>query len=74
MISEQQRETIDALRRDIADTRGKLRNVQLELRRDIRSLETQLRLFNIVLVPAVLAVLAIALGLARRQRRARARA
>ncbi len=74
VISEQQRETIDALRRDIADTRGKLRNVQLELRRDIRSLETQLRLFNIVLVPAVLAVLAIALGLARRQRRARARA
>ena len=74
VISEQQRETIDALRRDIADTRGKLRNVQLELRRDIRSLETQLRLFNIVLVPAVLAVLAILLGLARRQRRARARA
>ncbi len=74
VISEQQRETIDALRRDIADTRGKLRNVQLELRRDIRSLETQLRMFNIVLVPAVLAVLAILLGLARRQRRARARA
>jgi ABC-type uncharacterized transport system involved in gliding motility auxiliary subunit len=74
VISEQQRETIDALRRDIADTRGKLRNVQLELRRDIRTLETQLRLFNIVLVPAVLAALAIVLGLARRQRRARARA
>jgi ABC-type uncharacterized transport system involved in gliding motility auxiliary subunit len=48
--------------------------VQLELRRDIRALETQLRLFNIVLVPAVLALLAIVLGLARRQRRARARA
>ncbi len=74
VISEQQRETIDALRRDIADTRGKLRNVQLELRRDIRTLETQLRLFNIVLVAAVLALLAIVLGLARRQRRARARA
>jgi ABC-type uncharacterized transport system involved in gliding motility auxiliary subunit len=74
VISEQQRETIDALRRDIADTRSKLRNVQLELRRDIRTLETQLRLFNIVLVPAVLALLAIVLGLARRQRRARARA
>ena len=74
VISEQERETIDALRRDIADTRGKLRNVQLELRRDIRTLETQLRLFNIVLVPAVLAILAIVLGLARRQRRARARA
>ena len=74
VISEQQRETIDALRRDITDTRGKLRNVQLELRRDIRALETQLRMFNIVLVPAVLALIAIVLGIARRQRRARARA
>ena len=74
VISEQQRETIDALRRDITDTRGKLRNVQLELRRDIRSLENQLRMFNIVLVPAVLTLIAIVLGIARRQRRARARA
>ena len=74
VISEQQRETIDALRRDITDTRGKLRTVQLELRRDIRSLENQLRMFNIVLVPAVLALIAIVLGIARRQRRARARA
>lgn len=73
VISEQQREAIDALRRDVTDTRGKLRNVQLELRRDIRALETQLRLFNIALVPAVLALLAVVLGLARRQRRARAR-
>jgi ABC-type uncharacterized transport system involved in gliding motility auxiliary subunit len=73
VISEQQRETIDALRRDIGDTRAKLRNVQLELRRDIRTLETELRLFNIVLVPAVLAALAVVLGIARRRRRARAR-
>ena len=73
VISEQQRETIDALRREIGETRGKLRNVQLELRRDIRTLETQLRLFNIALVPAVLTLLAIFLGLARRRRRARAR-
>jgi chromosome segregation ATPase len=73
VISEQQREAIDALRRDIIDTRGRLRTVQLELRRDIRSLETELRLFNIVLVPAVLTVLALVLGVARRQRRARAR-
>ncbi len=73
VISEQQRETIDALRREIGQTRGKLRNVQLELRRDIRTLETQLRLFNIALVPAVLTLLAIGLGLARRRRRARAR-
>jgi len=73
VISEEQRATIDTLRRDITDTRAKLRNVQLELRRDIRTLETELRLFNIALVPVVLAIVAIILGIARRQRRARAR-
>ncbi len=74
VISEQQRAAIDELRRDVTQTRVKLRNVQLELRRDIIRLESGLRLFDIVLVPAVLAVLAIVLGLVRRRRRAQARA
>ena len=74
VITEQQRTAIDDLRKDVAETRGKLRNVQLELRRDISKLETQLRIFNIVLVPALLTALAIALGFLRGQRRARARA
>ena len=74
VISEEQRASIDALRRDVADTRKQLRNAQLELRRDIAALETKLRLADIVLVPAVLAVLAIGMGLARRRMRARARA
>ena len=73
VISEQQRASIDALRRDVADTRLKLRNVQLELRRDIAGLQNRLRLFDIVLVPGVLALLAIGLGLALSRRRARAR-
>ena len=74
VISEQQRTAIDDLRKDVTQTRVKLRNVQLELRRDIIRLETGLRIFDIVLVPAVLAVLAIGLGLLRRRRRALARA
>lgn len=74
VISEQQRAAIDDLRHDIADTRSKLRLVQFDLRRDISRLETELRLFNIVLVPALLTVLAIAIGIVRRQKRARARA
>ena len=74
VISEEQRATIDALRKDVGDTRKKLRNVQLELRRDIAALETKLRLADIVLVPALLALLAIGLGLARRRMRGRARA
>jgi ABC-type uncharacterized transport system involved in gliding motility auxiliary subunit len=73
VITPEQRQSIDDLRRDVAATRGKLRLVQLDLRRDISRLETRLRLADIVLVPAVLTVLAVLLGIARRRRRARAR-
>ena len=74
VISEQQRTAIDDLRKDVTATRVKLRNVQLELRRDIISLESRLRIFNIFLVPALLTVLAVTLGVLRRRRRTAARA
>ena len=74
VITPEQRAAIDAARMDIVDTRKKLRAVQLELNRDISRLETSLRIFNIVMVPAVLTVVAIVLGLIQRNRRARARA
>lgn len=74
IVTPEQRTAVDDLRRDIVETRGRLRTVQFDLRREIGSLETNLRLFNIVLVPAILTVVAIALGIVRRQRRARARA
>ena len=74
VITPEQRAAIDALRKDIVDTRQNLRAVQLELNRDIARLETGLRVFNIVLVPAGLTILAIVLGLIRRRQRARARA
>jgi len=74
VISEQQRAAIDDLRRDVTATRVKLRNVQLELRRDINRLESELRLFNIIVVPALLTIVAVAIGLVRRRRRAAARA
>jgi ABC-type uncharacterized transport system involved in gliding motility auxiliary subunit len=74
VITPEQRSAIDAARKDIVDTRQKLRAVQLELNRDISKLETELRVLDIVLVPAVLTVVAIVLGLIRNRRRARARA
>jgi ABC-type uncharacterized transport system involved in gliding motility auxiliary subunit len=74
VITAEQRAAIDGLQADIVQTRTRLRAVQFDLRRDIDRLEMRLRLFDIVLVPAVLALLAIVLGLARRRRRARARA
>ena len=74
VITPQQRTAIDAARKDVLDTREKLRAVQLALNHNISRLETELRVFNIILVPAVLTILALVLGLLRRQRRARARA
>ena len=74
VITPQQRAAVDAARKDVLDTREKLRAVQLALNHNIGRLETELRLFNIVLVPTLLTILALVLGLMRRQRRARARA
>ena len=74
VITREQRDAIDAARKDIVDTRKKLRDVQLELNREISALDTRLRLVNIALVPTVLTILAIVLGFVQRARRARARA
>jgi ABC-type uncharacterized transport system involved in gliding motility auxiliary subunit len=74
VITPAQRAAIEAARQDIVDTRQKLRAVQYDLNRDISALENELRLLDIIAVPAVLTVLAIALGLVRRRQRARARA
>ena len=73
VITPEQRAAIDAARKDIVETRQKLRAVQYDLNRDISHLQNELRVFDIVAVPAVLTVLAIVLGVVRRRQRARAR-
>lgn len=70
-LNDAQRNAIDGLKRDMLDTRAKLRAVQFELRHDIAALQTRLRLFDIVLVPGLLLVLAIVMALVRQMRRAR---
>ncbi len=72
-ITAEQRAAIDAARGEIADTRQKLRLVHLELNRGISALKTRLKLADIVLVPALLTLVAIVMGVARRRRRAQAR-
>lgn len=74
VLTPAQQHAIEAARDDIIQTRNKLRAVQYDLRRNISALETELRLFDIVLVPAILGLAAILLGLLRARRRARARA
>ena len=73
VITPDQRAAIDAARQDMLETRQKLRAVQLELNRDISTLADEMRVFTIVLVPALLIVLAIAMGIVQRRRRARVR-
>ncbi len=62
VITPEQRAAIDAARKDMLETRQKLRAVQLELNRDISTLADEMRVFTIVLVPALLTVLAIGMG------------
>lgn len=73
VITPEQRAEIDRMREQILTTRRELRQVQLELRRDIEGLETYLRIINIAFVPALLTLFAIGLGIMRARRRAEAR-
>ena len=73
VITPDQRAAISAARQDVLQTRQKLRTVQLELNRDISRLEDEMRIFTIVLVPALMTVLAIGMGIVQRRRRARVR-
>jgi ABC-type uncharacterized transport system involved in gliding motility auxiliary subunit len=73
VITPQQSAAIDAARQDVLQTRQKLRAVQLELNRDISALADEMRVFTIVLVPALLTMLAIIMGIVQRRRRARVR-
>jgi ABC-type uncharacterized transport system involved in gliding motility auxiliary subunit len=73
VITPEQRAAIDVADQEILQTRRQLRGVQRQLRQDIDRLDTELRLFDIMLVPAILALIAIGLGIARQRRRAQAR-
>jgi len=74
VITAEQRAEIDRAREEIASTRRELRAVQLELRQDIETLETWLRIVNIALVPVMLTLFALGIGVLRSRRRAASRA
>lgn len=71
LLSAEQQETIEKFRGELIDLRGQLREVQFALNKDVKSLETRLKLFNIWLVPAVVALFALGLAVVRRRRAAR---
>lgn len=68
VLSAEQREEIARIRSDILETRRELREVQYALRRDIETLQAQLRFVNIAAVPLLVAILAVAIALVHRAR------
>ncbi|MGH7050160.1 MAG: GldG family protein, partial [Acetobacteraceae bacterium] len=74
LLTPAQTEAIRAAEQQILATRGELRQVEFDLNRNIRTLETRLRLFCVVLVPALLILASIILALFRAHRRRLARA
>jgi ABC-type uncharacterized transport system involved in gliding motility auxiliary subunit len=71
-LTPEQQAEIDSFKRDLAQTRTKLRDVQHDLRKDIDALGSLLAFINIALMPLIVAGVAIVLAVLRRRRRARA--
>jgi ABC-type uncharacterized transport system involved in gliding motility auxiliary subunit len=70
-LTAEQQQAIGDLSATIIQTRSQLRQVQLALRQDIDRLKGRLVAFDVVLVPVVLAFLALIVGLIRVRRRKR---
>ena len=71
LLTAQQQTEIDNFRVEMLEQRTELRNVQLSLRKNVESLQREVRLINIWAVPVLVALLAIILAVVRRMRRAR---
>lgn len=68
ILSAKQKKTFETFRRDMIETRGQLRDVQLDLRKDIERMDSWLKVINIWAVPVLVAFVAIVLALIRRRR------
>jgi ABC-type uncharacterized transport system involved in gliding motility auxiliary subunit len=71
VLTAEQTSALDNFRKEMLQTRQQLRSVQLALNEDITRLKSRLILFDIALIPLLVAAIAIILGIARLQRRKR---
>jgi ABC-type uncharacterized transport system involved in gliding motility auxiliary subunit len=71
-LTPEQQSEIESFKRELAQTRNELREVQHKLRKSIDSLGAFLAFINIALMPLIVAGVAITLAVLRRRRRARA--
>ncbi len=68
-LTPEQKAEVERFQSEVLETRRELRAVRLNLRRDIESLGTQLKMINIALMPALVCLVAIVLWLLRVIRR-----
>lgn len=73
LMTDVQKKEIDAFRAELNKTQQQLREVQGDLRKDIDDLDTQLKFFNIGLVPLIVALIAIVSGWVRLRQRTKGR-
>ena len=73
ILNEEQQQEIASLRKREYKTQQQLRDVQGELRKDIDALDTQLKFFNIGLVPFLVALMALLTAWLRVRKRAHGR-
>ena len=71
-LSPEQQAAIEGFKRELVQTRGALRDVQHNLRKEVDALGAFLIFVNIWLVPVLVAIFAVGLALLRRRKRARA--
>ena len=69
ILTPAQIEEIDKFKGELLKIRKQLRQVQLDLRREVEALEARLQFYNIALIPIGVAALAVILGLLRIRRR-----
>jgi len=69
ILSEEQEAELDQFREQLAETNAQLRQVNYNMLKDVENLGVTLRLINTLAAPALVAVLAIALGAYRVARR-----
>lgn len=69
ILTADQQSEIDRFRAELIGVRRELRDVQRDLRQDIEAVQTFTKAVNIGAVPALVALLAVGLGLARLRRR-----
>lgn len=72
-LTKEQVAELEKFREERAQTRQQLRGVRFDLRQDVERLGTRVKLINIALVPAAVALAAVGLGLYRVSRRGSAK-